>query len=181
ANRLPVNATWSVSTGGGVVDSDTFAADDLALPASIPVTNRVPFGSYTVTISAGPTFLPFTTTLTVDNVTESFTLSLTPSTLSNVTLNVGSSDPSVAGTLPTGATWTIRTTGGGLVAQGTFTGDDLDLPASVDVIPRVAFGTYQITIDAQPRFADYTGTFVINSTSETFNITLIPNDADFLN
>jgi hypothetical protein len=180
ANTLPVDATWSVSSGGNPVDADTFAADDLALPASIPVTARVPFGSYDVTISAGPTFRPFSTTLVVDNVSESFTIVLQPFTWTDVSFTVSSSDPSVDNTLPSGAVWSIRTVNDVQLAQGTFAADNLDMPATIDVVPLIPFGTYKISVGASPQFADFTGTFVFNSTTEMFNITLIPSDADFI-
>ncbi len=180
ANTLPVNATWSVSSGGVPVDSDTFAADDLALPAAIPVTNRVPFGSYDVTVSAGPTFRPYSATFVVDNVTESFSIVLLPFTWTDVSFTASSSDPSVDNTLPSGATWSIRTPGGVVLAQGAYGPDNLDLPATIDVVPLIPFGTYQIAISAGPQFNDFSGTFVFNSTSELFNITLIPNDASFI-
>ncbi len=60
--------------------TDTFAADDLALPATISVNNPVPVGSYLVEIDAGPDFEPFFTIIevTAESAEQAFTVTLTP-------------------------------------------------------------------------------------------------------
>jgi hypothetical protein len=175
ASVLPASATWTVTKDGALVDSDTFASDDLALPTTIPVTARVPYGTYTVSVDGGPTFAPFSTTLVVDSPTRSFTIDLTPVTVSSVTINVSSADPTAGSTLPASATWSVSQ-GGVVLASDTFAAGHLALPQSIAVEGAVPFGTYQVTVNAGPRFMPFAASFTVNSTSEAFNITLIPND-----
>lgn len=78
ANALPAGATWAVSQGGTALWTDTFAPEHLTLPVSIPVTNPIPYGTYEVTVSGGPTFAAYTASFVVDGETETFDIVLVP-------------------------------------------------------------------------------------------------------
>jgi hypothetical protein len=173
ANTLPADASWTVFLEGTEVASDTFAAEDLALPAAIQVDDPVPFGSYDVSVDAGPTFADFTGTLVVDQASESFNVTLVPITVASVSINVSSSNPSIANTLPADASWTVFS-GGDEVDSDTFAPEHLALPANIVVSNDVPFGTYSVEVDAGPTFAPFVGTFDVDSTTETFNIVLLP-------
>lgn len=82
ADTLPADATWTVTSVQNPALSmrDTFAAEDLALPATITVNNPVPVGSYLVEVDAGPDFEPYVTTIevTADSAVQAFTITLVP-------------------------------------------------------------------------------------------------------
>jgi hypothetical protein len=82
ADTLPADATWTVTSveNPDLSMTDTFAADDLALPATISVNNPVAVGSYLVEIAAGPDFEPFFTIIevTAERAEQAFTVTLIP-------------------------------------------------------------------------------------------------------
>jgi len=171
ASQLPATASWTVSQDGVVLDSDTFAESDLALPATINVNDPVPYGHYDVTVDAGPTFVPYSGTFRVDEAEESFRIDLTPVKTSSVTVVVESSNEDIANSLPATATWTVSQ-GGEVLDSDTFAESDLALPSSIPVTSKLPYGTYDVVVDAGPTFAPYANSFVVNKATHTFTIEL---------
>ncbi len=175
ANTLPEDASWSVELADGTpVGGDTFAAEHRQLPAAIAVENPVPFGEYVITVSAGPSFQPYSATVTINSVTQAIDVVLDPATDAAVTVEVSSADPSIADTLPADATWTVTTADGTPVGGDTFATEHLQLPATIDVNDRVPFGDYTISVDAGPTFQPYTASVTVDEQVETISVVLEP-------
>lgn len=172
ANQLPADATWTVSIGDDSI-SDTFAAEHLQLPATIGVSNQMPYGHYSVTVNAGPVFEAYTTTFRIDEPNETFGITLEPVKTSAVTIVVDTADDSIAAELPADTTWTV-TKDGVAIGSDTFAADDLDLPATIQVNAPMPYGDYVVTVDASPAFAVFTNTFTVDGATKAFNIELQP-------
>src|SRR5690606_36298624 len=87
ASQIPADASWSVSRGS-VEYGDTFAAQhrNLSTTQVIPVASAVPYGTYQVSVDAGPTFLPYSRTVTLENPNEYIIIVLQPRQSTYVTI-----------------------------------------------------------------------------------------------
>ena len=163
---LPAGTTWSLefasfSAGAAIAgpQSGTLAT---ALPSggTLPITNPVENGTYTLTINA-PGFLPYSGTINhtdVWNPDTAFTAELEALT-SEVSLGVSMSD---SGPIPAGLTWTLFPGGSWEPMQtGPVTAGGTSFSATLpDPVP---YGTYQLWITG----AGYSSGQVIVVGSET--------------
>ncbi len=139
-------------------------------------------GTYGFTVSAdGYASQDGELTIVNDNVSTTVTLLAEsgPLPLALVYLEVSSSDPTVANTLPEGSTWVIYDNSGaghGLISSGEFT--ELELPVTVEVPEGVPYGEMLITIDGLPAFEAYEWTHDIVDDVEYLDIVLDPVAGD---
>jgi hypothetical protein len=169
ADTLPDDATWTVSQNGVDLFSDTFAAEHLQLPVSLPVSNPIAYGSYDITVSAGPTFAPFTQSFTVDQPTEVFEVVLTPvapAETIDVIVTLMTVD---GGDLPTGTEvclqgaeydvcWALDAVAGRMIAAAAPSGTTVTFPT-------VPIGTYELSVPANAPYLAYSETIQVPESS----------------
>jgi len=175
ASQLPADASWSVSRGS-VEYGDTFAAQhrNLSTTQVIPVASAVPYGTYQVSVDAGPTFLPYSRTVTLENPNEDIIIVLQPRQSTYVTIEISSANALVT-RMPEGSTWSVSK-GGTEIDSGTFLPAHLQLPVTIEVDDPVPFGTYTIEIDASPAFEPYTADVTLDQQSQTVEVVLEPSE-----
>jgi hypothetical protein len=127
ADTLPEGSSWVISQGGTDVASGVFAST--ALPAAVVVPGYLAYGTYDVSVNGTPVFAMYNGADTADTSDDTFAVELA-SVVGTVQLDVSSSDPAAANTLPASASWTISQAGSDM-ASGSF--DSLELPATVNV------------------------------------------------
>jgi hypothetical protein len=185
ANELPADATWTVTQNGVELFTDTFATEHLQLPASIAVTNPVAYGTYDVTVSAGPTFEAYTGSFTVDEPEEIVDIVLQPvrgEPTPSPTPVVGSVDVIVTvttvdgGEIPTGTEvclageaydecWALDATAGRLIAAAT--------PSSTTVMfADVPLGTYELSVPANAPYLAFAETIQVPASSP-YEVTIV--------
>ncbi|HVL25826.1 MAG TPA: hypothetical protein VM450_17175 [Thermomicrobiales bacterium] len=163
ASQLPDGASWTLSTTDGtVVDSGEFV-DALDLPTAFRGNGAVPYGEYLVSINGLPIFEAYQHTHVIDQPRQTVEIVLTPAPDGAlVSLNLSSADPDAASVMPAGSTYTIASVDNpNFTLVEEFTGEGLNLPASVLLDQPLPYGDYVVTIDATPAFETFVGEFTV--------------------
>lgn len=180
AATVPAGSIWTISgtdDDGTPVDLSGTIDTEQPLPYTFEADEAVPFGSYVLTFDAGPDYEFYSTAIVIDAPGFTFDIPLVPIIEAQVTLDLSSSDPELANTLPEGASWTLSTTDGSYVERGTLDADRLALPSSVAIAASIPYGEYLVSINGLPVFQSYQTTHVIDAPIQELDIALDPADA----
>ena len=173
---VPAGSIWSLfgtSDDGTIVDFGGEVAQEMPLPYEFVASTNVPYGTYTLQFNAGSGAILVTDQVTVEGANAAVTVELIPFIDSQLELNISSSDSAVT-TMPEGSTWTISHVTGGVVTSGTFTGAELELPTTINLLSGLAYGDYLVSINATGTFAPYEQTHTVDELLESFNVVLDP-------
>ncbi|HVL24979.1 MAG TPA: hypothetical protein VM450_12905 [Thermomicrobiales bacterium] len=183
ADTLPAGATWTVSQNGVELFTNTFAAEHLQLPASIAVTNPVAYGTYDITVSAGPAFEAYAGTLIVDQPEEIVDIVLQPVPVEpSPTPVVETNDVIVTvttvdgGEIPTGTQvcltgeeydvcWALDATAGRLIAAAAPSGTTV-------MFANVPLGAYELWVPANAPYQAFAQTIQVPESSP-YEVTVV--------
>lgn len=179
-DALPAGTMWSIvgeADNGTTVDFGGSIDQDTALPHSFVASSQVPYGTFIMSFDAGGNVEHISRAIEVYAASVTIDIALTPITVSQVSINLSSTDPDAASTMPSGSSWTVTTTDGTFVDDGVFAEEHLDLPVTIAVESSVPYGEYLVSINALPVFKAYQHSHVINAPIQTVNVPLEPAES----